>query len=100
MLVIGMLGGVASGKTAVAKCFEQEGCLRIDGDVIGHRVLQERKVAQAVRNQWGVGVLDAAGRPDRRKLAAIVFDEKTPTAAAVAGRAADRERIRAAGAIF
>ncbi len=41
MFMIGVVGGVASGKSEVARCFERLGCLRIEADRIGHEVLEE-----------------------------------------------------------
>ena len=52
--VVGVLGGIGSGKSAVAKWVSARNsvCL-IDGDQIGHEVLLLDKVKQAVRHQFG-----------------------------------------------
>lgn len=72
MLIIGLAGGIASGKSLVAKCFEQQGAVIIDADKIGHQVLCLSEVIQAISNTWGESVL-ADGQVDRSALAAIVF---------------------------
>lgn len=73
MRVIGLLGGIASGKSLVAQQLEALGALRLDADRVGHEVLLDPQVEQAVRQRWGADVFDGDGRVDRRKLAAIVF---------------------------
>lgn len=73
MLIIGVLGGVASGKSQVARGFEQCGALRIDGDRLGHEVLREVDVITQLRARWGNAILAADGLPDRQAIAQIVF---------------------------
>jgi len=70
---IGLLGGVASGKTMVAGMFEQLGAARLDGDEVGHEVLREPEVVAAARCHWGDTVLDQGGSLDRAKLGRLVF---------------------------
>ena len=72
MLVIGLAGGVASGKSLVARCFEHFGAIVLDADRIGHEVLKEPDVIAAVESQWGKTVLKD-GKIDRRALGQIVF---------------------------
>jgi len=71
--MIGLLGGVASGKTFVAKEFERLGAVILDADRAGHEVLRAAAVVEAVRKRWGPRVFDAQGNVDRTRLAAIVF---------------------------
>lgn len=73
MLVIGLAGGVASGKSLVASCFEHFGATVLDADRAGHEVLREPKVIAAIKSQWGEIVLKD-GEIDRGALARIVFD--------------------------
>lgn len=73
MKVIGLLGGVASGKSAVAAELAALGAGILDADRAGHAVLLEPAVERQVRDRWGPGVFDAAGRIDRRAVAKIVF---------------------------
>jgi dephospho-CoA kinase len=72
--VIGLLGGVASGKTLVAQCFEQLGAARLNADAIGHEVLRLHEVKQAARLRWGDAILGPDGEIERPALAKIVFD--------------------------
>jgi dephospho-CoA kinase len=71
--VIGIVGGVASGKSLVSRCFEKLGALRVDADRIGHQVLDRPDVQQQLRLRWGDEVFQADGRVDRGQVARRVF---------------------------
>ncbi len=71
--VLGILGGIASGKSFVAACFEELGAGRLDADRAGHEVLCEPEVQVAAKARWGEAVFAADGRIRRSSLAAIVF---------------------------
>jgi dephospho-CoA kinase len=73
MMLIGVVGGIASGKSEVAGHLKRLGAEVLDADQIGHEVLQEPEVAAAIRRRWGPEVFDSQGRVDRRRLADIVF---------------------------
>lgn len=73
MKVIGILGGVASGKSLVAEQLRHLGAKILDADQVGHEVLREPDVIQAVRERWGDSVLAGDGHIDRSKVAKIVF---------------------------
>ena len=73
MILIGILGGVASGKSEVSSRLRSLGAAVLDADRVGHAVLREAEVKRAVQRRWGEAVLDAAGEIDRRKVAEIVF---------------------------
>jgi dephospho-CoA kinase len=73
MILIGILGGVASGKSEVSSRLRSLGAAVLDADRVGHAVLREVEVRRAVQLRWGQAVLDAAGEIDRRKVAEIVF---------------------------
>jgi len=74
--IIGILGGIASGKTAVAREFGKLGCAVIDADRIAHELLDEPSVKQSIIKEFGDGILDPAGRISRKKLADIAFADK------------------------
>jgi dephospho-CoA kinase len=75
--IIGIVGGIASGKTTVANELEKLGCAVIRADALAHEVLQEKPVRDEVVGLFGPEVLNACGEVDRRKLAQAVFsDEK------------------------
>ncbi|MDT8300225.1 MAG: dephospho-CoA kinase [Sedimentisphaerales bacterium] len=71
--VIGILGGIGSGKSTIAAEFAKLGCKVIDADRIAHELLQEPPVREKVVGLFGQAVLDSSGKIDRRKLAEIVF---------------------------
>jgi dephospho-CoA kinase len=71
--VIGILGGIGSGKSTIAAEFAKLGCKVIDADRIAHELLQEPSVREKVVSLFGQAVLDSSGKIDRRKLAEIVF---------------------------
>ena len=79
MLVIGLVGGVASGKSLVARQLAELGAGILDGDGAGHRVLQTSEVEAAARRRWGPSIFGPDGRIVRSALARIVFG-KTPEA--------------------
>ena len=72
MQIIGILGGVASGKSLVARQLEQLGAVVLDGDALGHEVLRGPEVIGAVRDRWGEKAI-AGGEVDRAAVARIVF---------------------------
>ncbi|MEX2091109.1 MAG: dephospho-CoA kinase [Pirellulales bacterium] len=74
MKTIGLVGGVASGKSLVAKMFADLGAGLLDADRAGHEVLaNDPEVRQAVVDRWGPSVLAADGSIDRSAVAACVF---------------------------
>ncbi len=73
MFVIGILGGVASGKSLATQFFRELGAAVLDGDRAGHAVLREPDVIAAARQRWGEAIFDATGQIDRAAVAAIVF---------------------------
>ena len=90
MKTIGLVGGVASGKSLVAKLFEELGAGLLDADRAGHDVLaSDPEVRQAVVDRWGPSVLAADGNVDRRAVAACVFAASDDSASQQA--AAERE---------
>jgi dephospho-CoA kinase len=79
MKIIGIVGGVASGKSLAAKMLVQLGAVHLDADRTGHDVLAEdADVRQAVFARWGNEILDRAGNVDRNAIAKRVFD-RSPT---------------------
>lgn len=78
MIVIGVVGGIASGKSFVTKQLQSHGAVILDADRIGHEVLLRESVKEALREEWGEAVFDNAGEVDRKQLAEIVFDPAEP----------------------
>ena len=71
--IIGLAGGVASGKSLVAEQFAARGAAVIDADRVGHEVLRDPQVRQLARQRWGESIFDPDGHVNRRALAQIVF---------------------------
>ena len=79
--VIGILGGIGAGKSAVAAELGRLGCRVIDADAIGHQVLDEADVRAQVVELWGQGMLNEQGRVDRSRLGGVVFSDPRRLAA-------------------
>jgi dephospho-CoA kinase len=74
MLTVGLTGGIASGKSTVARLLQQRGCAIIEADLLAHEYLQpENPVAAEVLREFGAEILDANGKIDRAKLGEMVF---------------------------
>jgi dephospho-CoA kinase len=71
--IIGILGGIASGKSTVAKELAKRGCVVIDADKIANQLLLSKDVKKQIRDKFGGGVFDADGRINKKKLAKVVF---------------------------
>jgi len=72
--VVALTGGVASGKSAVARRFESHGVHVYDADVAAREVVAPREPALAeIEFVFGTGVLDADGSLDRRMMRERVF---------------------------
>jgi len=75
-LIIGLTGGIASGKSTVAKMFKELGAKIVDADELGHRVILLGKPAwKKVVNLFGPEILKDDLNIDREKLGKIVFND-------------------------
>lgn len=72
-LVIGLVGGIGSGKSQVAAAFARRGARIIAGDQLAHAALRDADIRARVAARWGADILDGDGEVNRRHLAAIVF---------------------------
>ncbi|HLN31574.1 MAG TPA: dephospho-CoA kinase [Gemmataceae bacterium] len=73
--VVGLIGGMGSGKSLVAAALARYGAKVISGDQLGHEALRQPEIRERVIDRWGSGTLDAQGAIDRHRLAKIVFSE-------------------------
>jgi dephospho-CoA kinase len=77
MLNVGLTGGIACGKSTVARLFVKNGAHLIDFDLLAHKVQEPGKPAwQRVVDYFGKEILHADERIDRVKLSSIVFADK------------------------
>jgi dephospho-CoA kinase len=82
MLRVGLTGGLASGKSFVGRALADLGCLLIQADELGHRVLEPGGEAyDGVIREFGPAIVRADGTIDRPKLAAMVFHDSQRLAA-------------------
>jgi dephospho-CoA kinase len=73
--VVGLVGGIGSGKSTVAEEFRRRGGHLIAADPLGHAALREPAIRAAVVRRWGPEVLGADGEIDRKALAGVVFSD-------------------------
>src|ERR1700759_4873945 len=72
--LVGLTGGIGSGKSTVASLLQAKGATVVDADQVARSVVEPGEPALAkLVERFGDGILDADGRLDRTKLAGIVF---------------------------
>lgn len=77
MLVIGLTGGIGSGKSTVAKLFAEHNIPIIDADLIARELVEpEQPALQELVNQFGPDILQESGELDRRQLRELVFSDE------------------------
>ena len=74
MIVIGIAGGIASGKSTVGEMFSELGAIVLNADQAGHTVLLSEAAKEQIRQAFGDHVFNDDGEVDRKTLASIVFD--------------------------
>ncbi|OXY83594.1 dephospho-CoA kinase [Oceanimonas doudoroffii] len=73
--VVGLTGGIGSGKSTVAELFAKQGVDIVDADIIAREVVAPGEPAlAAIEQHFGSEVITASGELDRRALRARVFD--------------------------
>ena len=74
--MIGLTGGIASGKTTVSDCFKKLGTQVIDADIISHEVTEPSGSAfEEILSEFGSEILDEKGLINRKKMRAIIFND-------------------------
>lgn len=77
MFVLGLTGGIGSGKSAVAACFKKYGIKVVDADIAARKVVEPGMPAlQAIAEHFGEHVLQTDGTLDRAALRSIVFNDE------------------------
>ena len=76
MFVVGLTGGIGSGKSAVSRRFEQIGISIIDADIVAREVVQPGAPAlKEIAKKFGSDILLSDGNLNRATLRTIVFDQ-------------------------
>lgn len=74
MVVIGLTGGILSGKSTISGMLAEKGAVIIDADKIGHETYKPlTSIWQELRDAFGDGILKKNGEIDRKRLGEIVF---------------------------
>jgi dephospho-CoA kinase len=77
MLRLGLTGGIASGKSAVAAMLREMGFAVLDADSLAHKLIEPGQPAyEEVLHEFGPSIIAPGGRVDRAKLGAIVFNDR------------------------
>ena len=76
MLLVGLTGNVASGKSTVSQLLSEHGATIIDADVLARRAVEKGSpVHEAIVKRWGTSVLAPDGQLDRPALRRVVFSD-------------------------
>ena len=76
MKLVGLTGGIASGKSTVAEILKRQGAAIINADVLAREVVEpDRQAWTEIVNTFGTAVLQPDRALDRQKLRAIIFDD-------------------------
>ena len=73
--IIGILGGIGSGKSTIAQLFAEMGCLVIDSDAQVRQIYTDPGVRNTLKQWWGDGVLCVDGSINRAAVAAVIFQD-------------------------
>lgn len=77
MLRIGITGGIGSGKTTICRLFELLGVFVYNADLEAKKLLDNHlEVKTSIINKFGTTVIDNTGSIDKKKLSALVFNNK------------------------
>ena len=75
-MVIGLTGGIGTGKTQVSRILEELGASVINADLLGHEAyMPQTETWRRIVAAFGEGVLTEGGEVDRKKLGALVFGD-------------------------
>ncbi len=76
LFIVGLMGGIASGKSTVGKMFQKLGSELVEADKIAHRILEYKVVKKNIVDIWGESLL-VEDKIDRKALGKIVFNQST-----------------------
>jgi len=75
-MIIGLTGGIASGKSTVSKYLAEKGFKVYDADKIAKDISEKKSVQEEIILTFGNKILDENGNIDRKKLKEVVFENK------------------------
>jgi dephospho-CoA kinase len=75
IFVVGLVGGIASGKSHVARLMAERGAIVIDADRLGHDALNEPEIARRLARLFGPNIMGVDGTVQRSELASLVFGQ-------------------------
>lgn len=73
--LIGIMGGIGSGKSTAARILSESGATVIDADQIGHEILKREGIKDQLRVIWETDIWTSDGEVDRKRLGQIVFGD-------------------------
>ncbi len=73
--IIGITGGIGSGKSFVAALFAELGCFVISADAQVRLAYDDPQIRQQLRDWWGEGVFKSDGTVDRKAIAKVIFSD-------------------------
>ncbi len=73
--VIGIVGGIGSGKSTVASQFAKLGCAVIDADALAREAMEKEAIAAEIIKIFGPQIADESGKIDRSRLAKTAFSD-------------------------
>lgn len=77
-MIIGLTGGIGSGKSAVSDCFEKFGVTVVDADIVAREVVEPGTAAlRSIAEHFGDKILTAQGALDRAALRTLIFSDES-----------------------
>lgn len=75
-MIIGLTGGIASGKSTVSRIVAQMGIRVVDADIVAREIMDSKEIVDKITGAFGMEVLGIGGRLDRSKMRETVFSSK------------------------
>lgn len=72
-MLVGITGGIGSGKSSLARLLAKRGAALVDADHLGHQVLEIPEVIAALVRTFGAAIADSQGKVVRKELGKLAF---------------------------
>ncbi|MFH0888430.1 MAG: dephospho-CoA kinase [Planctomycetota bacterium] len=76
LIIVGLIGGIGSGKTHVAEIFKRLGASLIEADKIAYTVINHPQIKRTLLKWHGYSIIKKTGQIDRKKLADVSFNSR------------------------